>query len=221
MSKVELYGVPISSYTWSARLALVENGVDYTIVEQQPHSGEQQKLHPFGKIPAFRQDDFDLYETVAIMRYVDEAFDGPKLQPSEPQACAHMEQWRSLINDNFYDAMIRRLALERFAPMISNREPDETKIAGALADIEFQLNLLNTHFSSNRHLAADDMSLADMLLIPIIFSVAMTPEGGTFLEQRPHLARWQKGMASRPSFIDTMPPFAVTNSIQDRSGAAS
>ncbi len=189
MTKVELYGVPISSYTWSARLALAEKGVDYEMVVQQPHSTEQKALHPFGKIPAFRDGDFTLFETVAIMRYVDEAFVGPKLQPSEPHACAQMEQWLSVINDNFYDAMIRRLVLERFAPMISKREPDESRIAGALEEIEFQLNLLNTHFSSNKHLADDDMTLADLLLIPIIFSVAMTPEGGSFLEQRPHLAR--------------------------------
>ena len=220
MTSVELYGVPISSYTWSARLALAEKGVDYKMVEQQPHSPEQTALHPFGKVPAFRDGDFTLFETVAIMRYVDEAFDGPPLQPIEPNACAQMEQWLSVINDNFYDAMIRRLVLERFAPMISKREPDENKIAEALEEIEFQLNLLNTHLTSNKHLAADDMTLADMLLIPIIFSVAMTPEGGTFLEQRPQLARWQKGMASRPSFVDTMPPFSVAATIQENAHVA-
>ena len=64
------------------------------------------------------------------------------------------------------------------------------------------------------------MTLADMLLIPIIFSVAMTPEGGTFLEQRPQLARWQKGMASRPSFVDTMPPFSVAATIQENANVA-
>lgn len=214
MTKVELYGVPISSYTWSARLALGEKGVDYEMVEQQPHSTEQKALHPFGKVPAFRDGDFALFETVAIMRYVDEAFDGPSLQPSDARARARMEQWLSVINDNFYDAMIRRLVLERFAPMISKREPNESRIAGALEEIEFQLNLLNTHFTSNKHLADDDMSLADMLLIPVIFSVAMTPEGGSFLEQRPHLARWQKGMANRSSFINTMPSFAVAATVQ-------
>ncbi len=64
------------------------------------------------------------------------------------------------------------------------------------------------------------MTLADMLLIPIIFSVAMAPEGGSFLEQRPHLSRWQKGMASRSSFIDTMPSFAVAGSAQEDDGTA-
>lgn len=220
MTEVKLYGIPISSYTWSARLALAEKGIEYDMIEQQPHSPEQLALHPFGKVPALRNGDLKIFETVAIMRYVDEAFDGPQLQPPEPEARAQMEQWLSLINDNFYDAMIRRLVLERFAPIIAQREPDEEKITEALPDIEFQLNLLDTHFATNKHLASDDVTLADMLLIPIIFSVAMTPEGGNFLVQRPHLARWQKGMASRSSFVDTMPPFAVAASIQDKAGMA-
>ena len=42
--------------------------------------------HPFGRIPAFEHDGFRLYETGAIARYVDEAFEGPALQPKDPRA---------------------------------------------------------------------------------------------------------------------------------------
>ena len=103
--------------------------------------------------------------------------------------------------------------------MISKREPDENKIAEALEEIEFQLNLLNTHLTSNKHLAADDMTLADMLLIPNLFC-GDDARGRHFLGTAAPIARWQKGMASRPSFVDTMPPFSVAATIQENANVA-
>jgi len=84
MEDVVVYGVPFSSYTWSARMALKEKGVEFQMVESQPHTQLQNELYPFGKVPAFRHGEFTLFETTAIMRYVDEAFEGPALQPETP-----------------------------------------------------------------------------------------------------------------------------------------
>lgn len=207
MVDVALYGLPLSSYTWSARLALVEKGVEFEMVEQFPHTPEQKAVHPFGKVPAMHHGDFHLYETSAILRYIDDAFEGPSLQPQTPEDRALMEQWISTINDNFYDAMIRRLVLERLAPRISGRQADEEKVAGALPDIAYQLDLLDSVLADSEFVAGPKLSLADLLLLPIIAVVALTPEGDDFLENRPHLGRWQKAMAARPSFVATMPSF--------------
>ena len=114
----------------------------------------------------------------------------------------------SAVNDVFYDSMIRRLVLERLAPMIFEREPHEEKIKKALPDIEHQLDVLDRRFEASTYLANADVTLADILLIPIIFTVAMTPEGDNFVKNRPNLARWQKAMAGRTSLIETMPPFS-------------
>jgi glutathione S-transferase len=89
--KPRLYGADYSVYVRDARLALLEKGVDHELVpvdifaEGGPPAWYGD-LHPFGKIPAFEHDGFRLFETSAIARYVDEAFDGPALQPSEPPA---------------------------------------------------------------------------------------------------------------------------------------
>ncbi|MBH63665.1 MAG: hypothetical protein CL569_14685 [Alphaproteobacteria bacterium] len=128
-------------------MVLKEKGVEFQMVESQPHTQLQNELHPFGKVPAFRHGEFTLYETTAIMRYVDEAFEGPALQPETPAERAQMDQWMSAVNDVYYDAMIRRLVLERLAPMIFERDPDELKIKSALPDIEHQLDILDRRSS--------------------------------------------------------------------------
>ena len=79
---VELIGYRYSVYLRIARLVLAEKGVAFTQVEVNPFAGAPDwylALHPFGRVPTLRHGDFVLYETSAISRYVDAAFDGPAL----------------------------------------------------------------------------------------------------------------------------------------------
>jgi glutathione S-transferase len=39
-----------------------------------------------------------VYETSAILSYVDDAFGAPKLTPDDPQQRARMNQWISAVN---------------------------------------------------------------------------------------------------------------------------
>ena len=70
-----VYGPAMSSYVWSARLALAEKGVTHELVDV-PFGAHRDESHlarqPFAKVPAFEHDGFALYETQAIIRYVDE-----------------------------------------------------------------------------------------------------------------------------------------------------
>jgi glutathione S-transferase len=77
MGRPIVYGTAGSTYVWSVRLALAEKGVAHELVEVGfgPHREEPHlSRHPFAKIPAFEHDGFQLYETQAILRYIDEGF---------------------------------------------------------------------------------------------------------------------------------------------------
>ncbi len=90
---VILYGSPFSTFTWSARLALVEKGVEYTIQGVDLRSEQYGTMHPWRRMPVMDHDGFRVFEAAAVMRYVDEAFFGPALQPPEPAQRARMTQW--------------------------------------------------------------------------------------------------------------------------------
>jgi glutathione S-transferase len=86
-----VHGVPGSPYVRAALLALEEKGADYEFaamalgaLKQEPHLSRL----AFGRIPAFEHDGWMLYETQAIMRYVDAVVPGPQLQPVEPRGGA-------------------------------------------------------------------------------------------------------------------------------------
>src|ERR1700722_14042280 len=90
-----VYGLAGSTYVWSARLALAEKGVTHELVDV-PFGAHREESHlsrhPFAKVPAFEHDGFALYETQAIMRYVDERFAGTPLQPEDVHEWSRMNQ---------------------------------------------------------------------------------------------------------------------------------
>ena len=75
-----LHGYRYSVYVRIARLALAEKGVAYDRVEVNPFAADVPAaylaLHPFGRVPTLVHDDFALYETGAITRYLDRSFAG-------------------------------------------------------------------------------------------------------------------------------------------------
>lgn len=78
---IELHGYQYSVYSWIARLALHEKGVGYNWVEVNPFAEDLPAsylaTHPFKRVPTLIHAGFALYETGAITRYVDEAFEAP------------------------------------------------------------------------------------------------------------------------------------------------
>lgn len=81
---LHLYGADYSVYVRAVRIALAEKEIEYAlepidIFDAAGPADSYLKLHPFGKIPALHHGDFELFETTAILQYIDEAFGGPKL----------------------------------------------------------------------------------------------------------------------------------------------
>jgi len=97
MSEVTLFGFPRSVYVQMAGIVLTHKEVPYAFhdLETEMNTRSHIALHPFERVPILRHGDFTVYETSAIVAYVDDAFDGPKLTPSDPQTRARMNQWIS------------------------------------------------------------------------------------------------------------------------------
>jgi glutathione S-transferase len=205
MAQVTLYGSPISTYVRTARIALAEKGVGYDLKDVWVDSPEIKQRHPFQKIPVLRHGDFELYETFAVARYIDEAFPGPALQPSDAKARARMTQWISVHNSYCYPTLIGGIVLERVAPKLLNRPSDEAKIKATLPDAQQRLDVLEKALGTTPYLAGIEPTLADYFLYPVMFYVSVVPEGNALLESRPGLRRWMAAIGDRRSVKDTTP----------------
>ena len=205
MSDPILYGPSYSTYTRAARLALEEKGVSYKHVEVDFMQGmpeEQLARQPFGKVPAFEHDGFQLYETCAIERYVDEAFAGPGLQPEESRQRARMTQIVSMLDSYTYGPTVGQLVVQR---LFMGESPDEAAIEAALPEVRKCMGTLEQLLGDQTFLAGDKLSLADLHLAPIFAYFSATPESGPILETKPGLRRWWDGMKARESMARTEP----------------
>lgn len=206
MADVKIYGAPQSTYVRTARMICEEKGIDYDL-EVVDISGEDYKaIHPFSKMPGFRHGDVQLYETPAIGFYLDTTFDGPALQPSDTLGRARMIQWISSICDYGYQALIREVVIPRFVLPMRGETPDEAAIKAALPRVENFLKTADAQLAKTDYLAGDALSLADLLLVPCVFYLSMTPEGKDLMPKYKGVSAWLERMMARPSFAATMPP---------------
>ena len=133
MTDVVVLGFPRSTYVHIVRLVLTHKGVPYTFRDLEPEMGSATHLawHPFDRVPILQHGDFTLYETSAIATYVDEAFEGPALQPKDVRARARMNQWISSVNSYYYPYMIYHVTHERLVFPQLGIASDEKVVAHA------------------------------------------------------------------------------------------
>jgi len=206
-----LYGHPFSVYTRSARLALEEKGVPYTLEVLGPavmKSPEHLAAHPFGKIPYLQHDGAWIYETLAILDYVDGVWGGPPLRPADPKAAARMSQIVQVVHNYVVPAWGGGIIRHRLiGPLLRGTLPDEAAIAAALPQAIHCAGVLDGLVGETAYLAADHPSLADLMLAPLCYSVSQTPEAASVLAPFPRLSGWWARMAQRSSVEATRPDF--------------
>jgi glutathione S-transferase len=206
MSKLEILGIPQSTYTRVIRIACEEKGVSYELKLVPPHSPEVDAIHPFGKVPAMRHGDLKLCESKAIATYLDRTFPGPRLIPDEPAHAAAVEQWVSLVNTVIDPTMVRTYLFGYIFPQTADGKPDRIAIDRVVPDLKKQMAILDLAVAQSGHLAGDGYSFADINLMPILFYVRQFPEGAEALSTHPDLCAYYERHAARPSFTNTMPP---------------
>jgi len=208
--KPRLFGADYSVYVRIARLALAEKAVEYELVPVDIFSPDGPpdwylERHPFRRIPAFEHDTVRLYETSAITRYVDEAFDGPALQPTDPAGRARMNQIIGIIDAYAYRAMVWGIYVERVSKTRRGESSNEALIAASLKTAKTCLAALAAIKGDHPWLAADRPTLADLYAAPVFAYFLNAPEGRDLFDRFPALAGWWSGISKRSSFAATEP----------------
>lgn len=202
MSGVVVFGARYSTYTRSVLLTLAEKGVDCSLEEIDIFAGAAPGYlarQPFGRIPALEHEGFRLYETTAIMRYVDEAFSGPALQPRDPRRRARMNQVLGILDGYAYRTLVWDIYVERSEGRTKAGAPDEAKIAAAASRARTCLQALGEAMEEGPYLAGPGITLADLHAAPIFAYFRLTPEGAQALDAAPALAAWWRRLDARPS----------------------
>jgi glutathione S-transferase len=208
MARPIVYGAAMSPYVWSVRLALAEKGVAHDLVSvgiDEFRSETHLARHPFGKIPAFEHDGFMLYETQAIMRYVDEAFPAAPLQPIEVHPFARMNQIMGIVDNYLTPSLLANVIFQRMVAPRLGRPVDEAAIAAALPKVRLCLGEIARLTGGQPFLAGESVTLADLMAIPQLYYFKKLPESAAQFAELPALAAWVNRMEERQSLQVTHP----------------
>ena len=206
-----IYGADYSTYVRTARLTFEEKPAEYRLEHVHFLAGEAQqpghlRRHPFGKVPAFEHDGLTLYETDAIIRYVDQVFPGRRLQPDDPRRAARMNQIIGIIESYGWPSIIGKVVWQRLiVPMTEKREGDETIVRDGKPTATLCLSEIERIKGQDAFLAGPEISLADLFLAPIFTYLMMTPDAPELLKDCSGLQTWWAEISTRESMVRTQP----------------
>jgi glutathione S-transferase len=194
-------------------IVLKEKGADYRLQPIAPGESKSpeylEQRHPFGRVPAFEHDGFKLYETQAIIRYLDEIFPNPPLTPSNPERRARMNQLIGIIEWYFFPKAAAPIAFQRIiGPVLLGLPTDEAPIADAMPMARTCFAEFERLLGDKPYLTGDTLTLADFMLAAQLDLLSETPEGQQLLAGT-RLERWLERMLARPSMRATDPPAAL------------
>lgn len=191
MSKVTIHGFAPSTYTRSARMAAVELGFEHDLVPVAYGKPEHLALHPFGKMPVMTVEDTTVFETLAIMAWLDEASESPGLFGADRKVRADVFTVASVAIDYAYRPVVHIA--------VRDGEPD----AGQMCDADRVLDWLETRTSAGRFLVGDRVTAADLLFAPMIDYHAKQVGEDRAYRSRPGLRQWMGNVSMRRSFQET------------------
>ena len=207
MSNLTLYGFNNSTYVRTVRMLLHDKGASYdqvpvNVLAGEPREPEHLARNPFGKVPVIEHDGRMIYETSAIVRYLNDILDGPSLIPSDPKQRVRMDQAIGIVDSSGYGALIGVAAYHLFPDFIGGA--DDGARAQALINSRLVLNELMKLKGGDPFIAGGEATLADYYLAPIWTYVDLTEDSGK-LSDVAGFTDWWVEMSQNPAFVATAP----------------
>src|SRR5262245_21742494 len=191
-------------------MAFEEKGAAYKLEDVSVIKGEQKQQphlarNPFGTVPAFAHDGLEIYETSPILRYIDQTCPGVSLTPEDPKQRARMNQIISIVDYHGYASLIGQIVVQRLFTVLLPNGTDAAVIKAGIPKAQLCLKEFERIKGNHTFLAGNQISLADLYLVPILFYFRLTPEK-ELLAPHKGLEAWWQTMSERASVTKTVPP---------------
>jgi glutathione S-transferase len=199
---LKLYMHPYSTYSRRVRIALLEKNLPCELVTvdmaaRKHREPEYLALNPYGRVPTLVDDDFVLYESTAILNYLEAKYPQPALVPSDLRGRAQVDLHMKLCDVQFTRQCGTIVFPKRFLP---KERWDEKAFEQARGEIDKHLAILNRQLGDREFLVGESYSLAD---------VCYTPWLGFFelmgVKAQPAIAKWSARLLARKSAVETAP----------------
>ena len=207
MAAFVVHSVIGSPFGRAILMTLIEKSASYRLTPVDPRtlrSPEHLRHHPFGRVPVLEHGDFRLYETQAILRYLDRVLPQPVLTPEDPQAAGRMDQLMNVNDWYLFQGVANVIVFQRLiGPRVAGLTPNEAAIAAAMPKAQRVFEVLAQLLADQPYFGGSTLTLADLLLAPQLDYFSLVPEWEPLTAQRDNLARWLQRMTDRDSMRQT------------------
>jgi glutathione S-transferase len=203
---LKLYSNPLSTYARRVRIALLEKKIEAELVQVDMAAREHKRepylsLNPYGRVPTIVDGDLVLYESGAILEYLEVTHPAPALVPADPGSRALVSMHMKLSDLQMGHPATRVLFSKRFIPEASWRREEMAK---ATVEIGKHLAILDRQLAGRQYLVGETYSLADLCYVPFLDFMHLLLDQGT--QAPPNVRSWSERLLARPSSVATKIP---------------
>lgn len=195
-----VYGASLSPFVRKVMVYGEERGIALQLKMVPPGSPDPDFIaaSPFGKMPGFRDGDFTISDSTAIIAYLEAKFPDGRLMPSDPRAVARVT-WFEEFADTIAMPRMGKVFWNRVVAPLMGREGDLAMAAAAQADELPEVYAYLESQIDGEFLVGDTLTLADISVGSILANMNLCD--GAPGESYPKLCAWARGIHARPSFM--------------------
>jgi glutathione S-transferase len=210
MSRTLHYGSG-SPFAWRVWLALEHKHLPYDLhtlsFERGDHkTPEYLQRNPRGKVPTLVDGAFTLWESAAILEYLEDRYPERPLLPRDLEARAVVRRIAAEADNYLFPAQRTLIRATLFTPAA---ERDPAKIATAVDDVIAELERFAGYLPGD-WFGGGDVSLADLTVYPFVRLVQRIeerlPETAILQRFPPAITAFMRRFAALPYHDKTMPP---------------
>ena len=213
---LELYWVSGSPYAWRVLLTLAVKGLSYTSRPLSPSQGDLRtpeflRLNPHGAVPVLRDGDVVMYESLAIMAYLERKNPDPALFGDDALSTGTV--WRVISEFMSYGSgPASRIITALYRGTLANQYDE---VVAEVPPLRAELERFNRTLDNRTWLATNSVSAADIAIYPFVRSLLRAAEkpGGSTLDlglqpmgaTYPRVAAWMQEVERLPGYEVTFP----------------
>ena len=167
---LKLYHHPRSTYARRVLISLLEKRLPHEAIVvdmgAKAHKSEEYLAkNPYGRVPVLDDDGFVLYESTAILNYLEATHPSPALVPSDVKGRALVDMYMKLCDIQMGVHVTPIIFPKRF---LKKERWDLEAMDVAKTAIEAHLDILRTQLAGKTYLVGEQFSLADLVYIPFL-----------------------------------------------------
>ncbi|HET9643477.1 MAG TPA: glutathione S-transferase N-terminal domain-containing protein [Burkholderiaceae bacterium] len=207
---MKLIGSLTSPYVRKVRIVMAEKKLDYQLILEDPWATDAvQKMNPLGKVPCLVMEGQDaitgaMFDSRVIVEYVDTLSPVGKLIPPSGRDRVEVRTWEALA-DGLQDAAI----LARMEQNWHGRADTERSKAWAdrqMGKVSAAVKAMGQGLGDRNWCSGNHFTLADIAVGCALGYLDFRFPQINWRADHANLAKLTDKLATRPSFVDTLPP---------------